>query len=375
MLNLKRLPRSIRGKREKFRFLELLKIGMKTGIADLPLHWGKAPRWLFGRMVRLSREIAEIIILDYGRDEFLKRISDPFWFQAFACTIGYDWHSSGTTTVTTGALKEALGTDLGFAVLGGKGRASRKTPEEIENLETVFSLSTDKIEKMKYASRIVAKVDNNCIQAGFVLYHHSFIASENGDWAVIQQGMNVETHYARRYHWISEKVKSFVNEPHLAICCDYKGRALNMVAEESEESRKASVDLLKENPDNLKKYLLLDMKHEIDLKNYKPLMNAYEFQPKNYEELVAMKGLGARSIRALALISKLVYGTEPSWRDPVKFSFSHGGKDGYPFPVDRETYDKSIEVLKTAIGNAKIGDRERIEAVKRLQDFLPKEFQ
>lgn len=348
---------------------------MKTGVADLPLHWGRAPLWLFGRMVKLSREIVEIVILEYGKDEFLRRISDPFWFQAFSCVIGYDWNSSGTTTVTTGALKEAHLEDLGLAALGGKGRASRKTPKEIESLENIFSFSTSKIEELKYASRLTAKVDNNCIQAGFVLYHHSFLVSEDGKWCVIQQGMNTENRYARRCHWLSEKVKSFVVEPHIAICCDVKGKALNMVAEESEECRKASVDISKDNPEKLKNYLLLDKRHEIDLKNYKGLMNAYEFQPKNYEELIAVKGLGAKSIRALALISKLVYGSEPSWRDPVKFSFCMGGKDGYPFEVDRQTYDKSIEILKTAVENAKIGNKEKLFALKRLQDFLPKEFQ
>ncbi len=347
---------------------------MKTGVADLPLHYGSCPKWLFPRMKKLGRAVTEIIVLEYGRDEFLRRISDPFFFQSFGCALGFDWHSSGLTTTVTGALKEGLGTDLGIAVLGGKGRASRKTPEQIEKLESIFSLSSSKIEELKYASRLAAKVDNNCIQAGFVLYHHSFFVTEDGKWSVVQQGLNSENHYARRYHWLSEKVKSFVVEPHVAICCDTKGRALNMVAEESEESRKASDDLSKENPNNLKKYLLMDTKHEIDLKNYKPLMNAFEFQPKNYEELVALKGLGARSIRALALLSKLVYGAEPSWKDPVKFSFSHGGKDGFPYPVDRETYDKSIEILKTALENANIGDKEKIYAFKRLNEFIPKEF-
>lgn len=348
---------------------------MKTGVADLPLHYGSCPRWLFKRMKRLGRAVSEIIIYEFGKDEFLRRISDPFFFQSFACVLGFDWHSSGVTTTVTGALKEGLGNDLGLVVLGGKGKASRKTPTEIENLETVFSFSSSKIEELKYASRLAAKVDNNCIQAGFVLYHHSFFVTEDGKWAVVQQGMSSESRYARRYHWLSEKVKSFVVEPQIAICCDIKGKALNMVAEESEECRKTSVDLVKDNPNNLKKYLILDERHEIDLKNFKGLMNAYEFQPKNYEELVAVKGLGAKSIRALALVSNLVYGAEPSWRDPVKFSFSHGGKDGYPYPVDRETYDKSIGILKTAVENAKIGNKEKIFAFKRLQDFIPKEFQ
>lgn len=347
---------------------------MKTGVADLPLHYGSCPRWLFKRMKNLGRAVSEIIIYEFGKDEFLRRISDPFFFQSFACVLGFDWHSSGVTTTVTGALKEGLGNDLGLAVLGGKGKASRKTPKEIETLEKIFSLSSSKIEELKYASRLAAKVDNNCIQAGFVLYHHSFFVTEDGKWSVIQQGLNSKTRYARRYHWLSEKVKSFVVEPHVAICCDIRGKTLNMVAEESEGCRKASVDLIKDGPNNLKKYLLLDEKHEIDLKNYKPLMNAYEFQPKNYEELIAIKGLGARSIRALALISNLVYGAEPSWKDPAKFSFAHGGKDGFPYPVDRKTYDKSVEILKTSVENAKIGSKEKLFALKRLKDFLPIEF-
>jgi hypothetical protein len=349
---------------------------MKTGVADLPLHYGSCPRWLFGRMKNLGKSISEIIVLEFGRDEFLRRISDPFFFQSFACVLGFDWNSSGVTTTVTGALKEGLKSgESGILVLGGKGKASRKTPQEIESLEKIFSLSSSKIEELKTASRLSAKVDNSALQDGFQLYHHSFIVSEDGKWCVIQQGMNTEIHYARRYHWLSENVKSFVVEPHLAVCCDYKGKALNMVAIESEECRKTSVDLVKDNPSTLKKYLLLDKKHEVDLKNFKGLMNAYEFQPKNYEDLLLVNGMGPKSIRALALLSKLIFGAEPSWRDPVKFSFSHGGKDGYPYPVDKKTYDKSIEILKTAVENAKIGNKEKIEAIKRLQDFLPKGFE
>ncbi len=348
---------------------------MKTGVADLPLHYGRTPRWLFKRMTKLSKAISEIIIFEYGKNEFLRRISEPFWFQAFACVLGYDWHSSGTTTVTLGALKESLKSgELGIVVLGGKGKSSRKTPEEIEKLDEIFSLSFKKIEKLKLVSRLIAKIDNSALQDGFQLYHHSFIVSENGKWCVIQQGMNPRIHYARRYHWLSEKVKSFVNEPHLAICCDYKGKALNMVAKESRECRKASIDLIKDNPMHLKKYLILDKKHEIDLKNFRGLMNAYEFQPRSYEDLLLVNGMGPKSIRALALLSELIYGAEPSWRDPVKFSFAHGGKDGHPYPVNKKVYDKSIEILKDAIENAKIGKKDKLKALKRLKDFLPKDY-
>ncbi len=357
---------------------------MKTGYANLPLHGGHAPRWLFERMRKLSREIIRVVVDEFGRDEFLRRISNPFWFQGFSCAIGFDWHSSGTTTVTGGVLKESIKPEeFGIAVAGGKGKASRKTPQEIEKFGEILSLSTKKIEKLKYASKISAKVDNTALQDGYQLYHHIFIFTEEGKWTVVQQGMNPENKYARRYHWLSDNVKSFVEEPHSAICCDAKGKVLNMVAFESEDARNASVDLIKDNPVHLKKYFskqttLLDYgftmprKHLIELKNFKPLMNAYEFQPKNYEELLMIKGMGPKTVRALALLSDLIYGTEPSWKDPVKYSFAHGGKDGTPYPVNRETMDSSIEILKTAIEEAKIGNREKLKAFKRLKDFIPK---
>lgn len=356
---------------------------MKTGITDLPLHYGSCPAWLFQRMKKLGKAITEIIVIEYGKDEFLRRISDPFFFQSFACVLGFDWHSSGVTTTLTGALKEASLKELGIAVLGGKGKASRKTPDEIEALAEEFSFTDKKIEELKKASKLAAKVDNVALQDGFELYHHSFIVTEEGKWAVIQQGMNLETKYARRYHWLSEKVKSFVNEPHLAICCDFKCKPLNMVAKESEEARKCSVDLVKDNPIHLKKYLVpnreqktifkylkMPSQHEIELDNYKALQEAFEKQPKNYEELLQIKGIGAKTVRALALISNLIFGSEVSWRDPVKYSFAHGGKDGHPYPVDRKTYEESIELLQDAIQQAKLNKREKIEAFKRLNFFL-----
>jgi hypothetical protein len=355
---------------------------MRTGVADLPLHHGKCPPWLFGRMKSLGRAVSEIIICEYGKDEFLRRLSDPFFFQSFICVSGMDWHSSGGTTILTGALKEAKLEDFGIAVLGGKGKASRKTPEEVEKLSEIFPLSTKELEKLKYASRMSAKVDNNLIQDGYTLYHHSFIVSEDGKWAVIQQGLSDVKQYARRYHWLSENVKSFVVEPHVAICCDITGKALNMVAKESEEARKCSVDLVKDNPVHLKKYfapgrttnifkfLSMPPHHSIDLKSYKTLMLAYETQPRNYEELIAIKGIGAKTVRALALLSQLIFGVEASWKDPVKFSFAHGGKDGYPYPVHKPTYDKSIEILETAIRQTKLNDRTKLDAIKRLGSLL-----
>ena len=349
---------------------------MKVGVCDLPLHYGSCPPWLFQRMKKLGKEISKTIVFEFGKDEFLRRLSDPFFFQSLSCILGFDWHSSGVTTTVTGALKEGIDKgELGIAILGGKGRASRKTLQEIGSLNNVFNFSDKKIEELIYASRMSAKVDNSVIQDGYQLYHHAFVVSEDGEWCVIQQGLSEKTRYARRYHWLSLEIKEFVNEPHTAICCDATGKTLNMSASESEDARKISVDLVKENPEHLKKHLILDKKHEIDLKNYKPLMDAYEFQPKNYEELVAIRGLGPKSIRALALLSSLIYGVEPSWRDPCKFAFSHGGKDGYPFPVDKKTYDKSIEILQVSIDNAKIDNREKLDAIKRLKDFLPKGYE
>jgi hypothetical protein len=356
---------------------------MRTGSCDLPLHHGKAPKWLFERMVTLSRAIFEVIERDFGRDEFLKRLSDPFWFQSLACVLGYDFHSSGTTTVTCGALKEALTVENhGVVFLGGKGKASKKTPEEIEKIGEMWNLSSSKINALVYASKAAAKVDNSLIQDGYQLYHHSFIMAEDGKWAVIQQGMNDASGYARRYHWLSDEVKEFVIEPHVAICCDRKEKiVLNMTAKESEESRKAAVDLVKEAPEKLCISLkdasqttltdygfTMQREHEIDLHMYKKLIDLNDFQPKNYEELIMFKGVGPKTIRALALLSELVYGIAPSWRDPVRFSFAHGGKDGFPYTVDREQYDKSIEILKSAISEAKIGNEEKLKAFRRLKE-------
>ncbi len=355
----------------------------RSGVADLPLHWGFAPRWLFERMVKLGRCISKIVILEYGRKEFLERLSDPFFFQSLSCVLGWDFHSSGATTVTCAALKEALNKEnLGIAVLGGKGKASRKTPEEIENLAEKFSFSTRKIEELKYASRICAKVDNCVLQDGFQLYHHSFIVSEDGKFVVIQQGMNETKRYARRYHWFSEKIESFVNEPHSGIASDFVGKALNLVAKESKETRKACVDLVKDNPIHLRKYfacgilkyLKLPVKHRIEIKNYKGLMKAlylaYEKQPKDFEELIGIKGIGLKTIRALALLSKIIFGTEISWKDPVTFSFAHGGKDRTPYPVDRKTYDTSIKILTEVIEQAEIGKKEKMEALKRIEKVV-----
>jgi len=366
----------------------------KTGVANLPLHGGHAPRWLFDRMVKLAGGIVDVISYEYGSDEFLRRISDPHWFQALSCVLGFDWHSSGTTTTTCGALKIAIDPEKhGILVAGGKGRASRRTPSEIEKTGDHFSLSSQKIEEMVYSSRISAKIDNSCIQDGYNLYHHSFILTEHGNWAVVQQGLTKENKYARRYHWLSETLKNYVEEPHEAIACDRtEVETLDMTSNQSDETRKTSVDLICDNPEHLKKYFirkpeaqlkLTDFFKELNMPSHHPVLDmdlsdhefkvlkkAWELQPQNYEELISLEGIGPKKIRALALISDLVYGTSTSWKDPVKYSFTHGGKDGYPYPVNKEVYDNSIRTLKEALEEAKLKSKDKYNAIKRLESFI-----
>ncbi|MDI6644042.1 MAG: DUF763 domain-containing protein [Methanobacteriaceae archaeon] len=388
----------------------------RTGTAKLPLHGGHAPRWLFQRMVKLSGAITESIVYEYGQNEFLRRLSDPHWFQAFSCVLGFDWHSSGTTTTTCGALKTYIKPEEhGIMVAGGKGHAARKTLDEIKKNGDLFSLSSKKIDELTHNSRISAKIDNSCIQDGYNLYHHSFFFTKNGKWAVVQQGLNSEEKYARRYHWLSEALDNPLKEPHQGIACDqHHEKTLNMTAQESEESQKISVDLICDNPDHLKSYfkskdsaqtLLTDYFHELNIsdsqgnyldyynlrnenlklemprhhpvldmdlnpREFQVLKNAWEIQPQDYEELISLKGIGPKKIRALALISDLVYGAAPSWTDPVKYSFTHGGKDGYPYPVNREVYDNSIQSLKDALHEAKLDNKDKYHAIKRLEKLV-----
>ncbi|MGB9023311.1 MAG: DUF763 domain-containing protein [Candidatus Bathyarchaeia archaeon] len=366
----------------------------RVGVAELPLHQGRCPPWLFKRMKRLGGAIAELIIHEHGRREFLRRIGDPFFFQALGCTLGFDWHSSGVTTTVCGALKEAIKPEeLGIAVCGGKGKVSKQTQNEIEEVADCLSLSSQRIDSLRYASRMAAKVDNSCLQDGYQLYHHCFIVSEDGDWAVVQQGM--QEHLARRYHWLSENMRSFVEEPHSGIASDRQEQSvLDMTAGESEEARKTSLDLVLDEPQRLSglireakqasidEYLphrsqmltlVMPTQHtiqELTDRTIAALHRAYEIQPESYEELVAIRGIGPKAVRALALVSELIYGASASWRDPAKYSFAHGGKDGIPYPVDRRTYDKTIEIIENAALSANIGQNEKIDAVRRLHEFL-----
>jgi hypothetical protein len=360
---------------------------MKTGTMNLPLHGGKAPYWLFSRMEKLSREIISLIVSEYGAVEMLERLSDPLWFQAFGCVLGFDWHSSGVTTTVCGAIKESikgLEKDLGFFVAGGKGGTSRKTPGEIENAADLMGKD---FTNLVYNSKIVAKVDSNALQDGYQLYHHCFIFTKDGNvWSVIQQGMNEDNRMARRYHWLSKEIKSFICEPHKAICCDKKGTVLNLVASESEEARKTVAGLSCEKPEHILKDLkkikrwqedshTLPVRHQIklndiDLKRLEKIfISTYERRPENFENLLAMKGVGPKTIRALALISELIYGVKYSIKDPARFSFAHGGKDGFPYPVDRENYNRSIDILHKAVRDSKIGRETKINAIKKLSVF------
>jgi len=372
---------------------------MRTGVANLPLHGGRAPPWLFKRMVKLAGAVVEAVIYEYGSEEILRRLSDPCWFQALSCVLGFDWHSSGTTTTTTGALKLAINPEVhGIGVAGGKGKSGRRAPIDIQKTGELFEMSAERIEELKLASRMAAKVDNALVQDGYQLYHHVLVFTGEGSWAVVQQGMNES--YARRYHWLSDRVASFVEEPHAAICYQKRLDAvLDLTSSESRENRDVTLDLVRDGPSHLLRYtgqrtladfsgslkrpefaprvhpdLTLPPRHEVipaDLgeDGIKALEIACEIQPERYEDLIALKGMGPKRIRALALISELIYGAETSWKDPAKYSFAHGGKDGYPYPVDRETFDHSITTLREAVENAKLDKREKYDAIRRLKTY------
>jgi uncharacterized protein len=353
----------------------------RTGTATLPLHWGKAPPWLFNRMKRLARQIMLIILADFGPKELLSRLSDPLWFQALGCALGFDWHSSGLTTTVCSALKEAAGDmahETGFFAAGGKGRTSRKTPDEIMSRGGDITVPP---EQLVYASRMSAKVDSAAVQDGYQLYHHVFFFTRTGDWAVVQQGLNYDTRYARRYHWLSAQLPSFVCDPHAAVCCDAHDETLNLVAAEGHDNRTSSVQLAAEHPDKLfaeaKKIIELGLpaRHQITRKDINPdklysiFVKTYEAQSTNYEELLSLRGVGPKSLRALALLSELIYGAAPSFKDPVRYSYTHGGKDGHPYPVARDVYDSSIEFLHEVVNKSKIEASDKQRAFKQLAAF------
>ncbi len=401
---------------------------MQRGVATFTLDWGKCPPWLFRRMVSLGREMTRVLIAEYGPDEFVRRLADPVWFQSLGTVLAFDWNASGLTTILTAALKESIRgqeRDLGVFICGGKGKTSRKTPDEITDWGQKLSLSGEKTENLVYNSKMSAKVDSSLIQDGYQIYHHSFIFSKNGAWAVVQQGMNTEEQTARRYHWFSDDIKDLIVEPHAGIASQRistLNNTLNMSSKKSDKNRQISTELVNSNFKTIMKDIEILRRHSSDLsqmisfrekgldsrlrgndkegesdrfegdkttlislsrKEFKthPVM-AEDFgkskylekilhqltdeKPDNYENLLATKGVGPKTIRALSLVSEIIYGADASYEDPARYSFAHGGKDATPYPVDKETYDKTITTLQEVVRKTRINPLEKEKIYKRL---------
>ncbi len=351
-----------------------------VGEAELPLHEGRAPRWLYSRMKALGREIIATVVREFGRREFLLRLSDPFWFQSLGCVLGYDWHSSGVTTVLTAVIRDVLDEeDLGIVACGGKGKRSLETPKEVLMKADLLSISDSKAEELVRVSRLTAKVDNAALQDGHSIYHHIIIFSEDGDWAVVQQGMNPERRTARRYHWVSYGLRGFLKDPHSGIIADSHEEVLNLAAEDSEENRKASLDLIAEGSSRLRRLIYeassgplspylegvryLRMPRRID---WRAVEEANQLALSNYEDLLLVRGVGPSLLRALSLVAEVIYDAPASRRDPARYSFAFGGKDGVPFPVKTRLMDRAVEVLRSGIIQSNLTDHEKGLALRRL---------
>jgi uncharacterized protein len=367
----------------------------RAGSADLPLHGGRVPKWLGERMTRLGAVIVEAIVIEYGRDELLRRLAHPFWFQSFGAVMGMDWHSSGITTSVIGALKRGLtprSNELGIHVCGGRGQHSRQTPHELVAIGDRVGLDGAGLAR---TSRLVAKVDSAAVQDGFDLYLHGFIITDDGHWVVVQQGMNGDQRQARRYHWLSEGLTSFVDEPHAAIDGVEQGVIVNLTDRRAEVSRQRQLDLLDDlGPDGIERqianlegmrtppqaaqpqlmlpHLVMPAHHDVrpgDIiarRLHGNLVAAAECGPKDFAELLLVPGVGARTVRALAQVAEVVHGAPYRFSDPARFSVAHGGKDRHPYPVPLKVYDRTIDVLKRAVRNAKLGHTEELAAIKRL---------
>jgi hypothetical protein len=346
-----------------------------TRYADLPLHYGHVPPWLYERMRKLGGAITEAIVQEYGQSAYLSRMSDPFWFQAFGAVLGMDWHSSGITTSVMGALKGALNPkfrELGIYVCGGKGKYSRQTPDELMRLSDRTGLNGNELVR---SSRLSAKVDNTAIQDGFQIYLHSFVVTDKGEWVVVQQGMNDVSGMARRYHWHSAKINSFVESPHTSIYGQNQGLILNLSDTQAGEARSSMVELIKEDPQlmlpEIRKIILPrhhDVKaSDVNLKRLGSILAlAHEKELRDFESLLLLEGVGPRTIQSLALVSEVIHGTASRFDDPARFSFAHGGKDGHPFPVPLNVYDQTINILQQSVEKAKIGETDRQKAIKSL---------
>ncbi len=355
---------------------------MRTGYTTLPLHGGHAPRWLFERMAKLAGSITEAIVIEFGTKEFLKRVSDPVWFQSLGCVLGFDWHSSGLTTTTTGAIKEGIKNkmfELGIFVAGGKGKTSLKTPEEIRKIGDITGISP---EPLVLASKASAKTDAVLLQDGYNIYHHTFFFDRCGNWAVVQQGMNERKRKARRYHWLSGVFERFDEEPHTGIIAPQKEKmVIDLTSRRSRENKNRIVEILKnESPNKVVleykraiKSLSLPLRHYIvpykDISEkylFKILKTTYDRGFEGFEDFYLIRGVGPSTVRALSMLADVVFGAKPSFEDPVVYSYAHGGKDGFPYPVNRNVYDNSINVMENAIKKAKIGKKEELLALWRL---------
>lgn len=341
------------------------------------MHYGHVPPWLAERMGKLGFAITEALVLESGPQEFLRRISDPFWFQSLGAVMGMDWHSSGITTSVMGALKRTVNpvsAELGIYICGGKGKQSRKTPDELTMLAHRTGLDG---EHLVHCSRLSAKVDNTALQDGFQLYMHSFIVARDGQWAVVQQGMNAGS-TARRYHWHSPGIRSFVDDPHAAICGTSQGKVLNLVSSQASPARQAMMEMTAEHPDRMlreARRLVMPDRHDVraedvDLKRLGAMLYiAHERQPRDFSELLLLDGMGPRALQSLALVSEVIYGAPSRFDDPARFSFAHGGKDGHPFPVPVNIYDETITTLRKAVDKAKIGTGDKLQAVRKLSEL------
>jgi len=372
-------------------------LAQRAGKADLPLHGGRVPRWLGDRMTRLGAVITEAIVQHYGRDELFRRLANPFWFQSFGAVMGMDWHSSGITTSVLGALKRGLtplSGELGIHVCGGRGAQSRKTPGELLDIGDRVGIDGASL-AMK--SRLIAKVDSAAVQDGFDLYLHGFIVADDGKWVVIQQGMNDERRQARRYHWLSEGLTSFLDSPHAAIEGREQGEIVNLADRRAERSRDGQLDLLaslgpdkiirefnalegkspvidKQEAQPMLPYLVMPAHHDVRQEDvnmrrlHGNLVAAAERGPVDFQELLLTPGVGARTVKALAMVAEVVHGAPCRFSDPARFSLAHGGKDRHPFPVPLKVYDETINVMKSAVRKGRLGRDEELSALKRLDD-------
>lgn len=351
----------------------------RSGTADLPLHYGKVPAWLYERMSALGLSIVEVILADYGKEEVVRRLSDPFWFQSFGAVLGMDWHSSGITTSVMGALKRAINPNsqsLGIFICGGKGKYSRDTPQELLYIADKTGLNGTELVK---ASKLSAKVDNTAIQDGYQLYQHNFVVTDNGNWCVIQQGLNDADGTARRYHWLSENLASFIEEPHTGINGISRGTILNLTATEASGNRKGILDISHTDSAKIMQdfaRLILPEHHDVratdvDLKRLGALLYiTREQQPQNFEDLLMLEGVGPRTMQSLALVSEIIHGAPSRFKDPARFSFAHGGKDGHPFPVPIKIYDKSIQILQKGIEKSKLGNSDKLNSINKLHQIV-----